>query len=850
MSADPSLSETLAGRARPVPHPPRQGSGLVHKVALTILLVGSGMALALALASLYYVRELRIREHLEQTISTLATVESTARIACFTADPTLAKEVAQGLLANPAVYGVEIYSSGRLLAQSRRDFALRDASGARQVRRAVLSPFDAHQIVGEVVLVADPDAIARQAERDSAFVAALLLLQALAVTLVVAFAVYRTVVRPIHYFARALGRDPERAVERLAPPRGHETNEIGLLVAAFNRQMERLASLLGHEQAMRRQMAESERRFRTLAENSPDIILRHDRSHRLVFANPALVRELGLPVNRSLLENFGVPGHWRASIPFERYRSVLQRVLQTGQPERLQWDWLGAVGASIAHEIHIVPEYDAEGGAAGTLAIARNVTAHREAERRLVHLATHDPLTGLPNRVLLKDRLQQTIARCMRDGDALSMLFIDLDQFKNVNDTLGHDMGDELLKCLAERMRSVLRAKDTIARIGGDEFVVLLPEVVTPEAVEAVLAKLFGVISQPCPVGAHRICVGASIGVTFCPQDGSDIDTLMRNADTAMFAAKAHGRNTFRYFSAQMNEAMRENLQLSSDLRQALQSGEFELHYQPKIEVATSRLAGVEALIRWRHPQLGLVPPARFIPVAEQCGLINAIGAWVLEEACRQIRAWLDAGLPAVQTAVNLSAAQCEGADLAIQVKELLARHRLDGELLELEITESIAMSNADATFRDFWALRDLGVRLAIDDFGTGYSSLSYLRRLPVHNLKIDRSFTRDIESCANSREIVKAIVVMAHSLKLMVIAEGVETAGQLDCLRAAGCDQYQGYFACRPVPAQQMELFLRSSGAGPILPAAGPAPEPTAKSRGGPTPPPAIASPAGAAPP
>lgn len=829
MANDPFCSETFSGFTEAVSRPRRQGSGLVPKVAVTILLVGSAMAFALALASLYFVRQLEIREHLEQTRNALATVEKTARIACFTADPTLAGEIVQGLLATPAVYSAEIFSGGKLLAQSHRDFALRDAPEAHKVRRTILSPFDPQKVVGELVLVADSDAIVREAEQDSSLVAALLLIQVLAVTVAVAIAVHRTVVRPVRRLARNLGREAEWSGERFAPPRGHETNEIGLLVAAFNRQMEKLGSLLGHEQVMRRQAAESERRFRTLAENSPDIILRHDRSHRLVFANPALARELGLPVNDSLLENFGAPEHWRPSIPFERYQSALQRVLESGHPERLQWDWVGISGASIAHEIYVVPEYDADGRAVGTLAIARNVTAHRDAERRLVHLATHDPLTGLPNRALLKDRLQQAVARCVRDGDALSMLFIDLDQFKNVNDTLGHDLGDELLKRMAERMQSVLRAKDTIARLGGDEFVVLLPEVVSTKAVESVLTKLFAVISEPCSIGAHRICVGASIGITFCPRDGSDIDTLMRNADTAMFSAKAHGRNTFRYFCAEMNEAARENLRMSSDLRQALQNGEFELHYQPKMEVATNRPAGVEALIRWRHPQLGLVSPARFIPVAEQCGLINAIGAWVLEEACRQARAWIDADLPAVRIAVNLSAAQCEGAELARQVRDLLARHRLDGSVLALEITESIAMSYADATFRDFWALRDLGVRLAIDDFGTGYSSLSHLRRLPVHDLKIDRSFTRDIESCANSREIVKAIVAMAHSLKLVVIAEGVETAGQLETLRAAGCDQYQGFFACRPVPAPQLESLLRTSRTRPVSPGGQPGADETA---------------------
>ncbi|MEW6445248.1 MAG: PAS domain S-box protein [Pseudomonadota bacterium] len=454
-------------------------------------------------------------------------------------------------------------------------------------------------------------------------------------------------------------------------------------------------------------------------------------------------------------------------------------------------------------------------GAHFGISVARDITERKAAEQRFTHLATHDALTGLPNRVLLKDRLQQAIAQAQRDHDLLAVIFIDLDNFKVINDTMGHDVGDELLKQVAGRMRGSLRESDTVARLGGDEFVVLLHGGDARD-VELVADKLLATLAPAYEIGARQLYSGASLGIAVYPKDGEDMEALMRNADTAMYAAKSQGRNQHRFFSAEMSAEIQEWSKLSHCLHRALRHKEFELHYQPKIDLLTGRVSGLEALIRWRHPEWGLVSPARFIPVAEKNGLINDIGLWVMDEACRQMREWLDQGVEPGRVAINLSGQQCLGSELPRQVRKVLKRHKIDGSRLEVEITESIVMSNAEESVRAFWALRDMGVTVAVDDFGTGYSSLSYIKRLPVNTLKIDKSFVDDLETDQQDQEIVRAILAMAQSLGLRVVAEGIETWEQYDLLRSAGCPEGQGYHFSKPLPARDMtELLLSSFVAG-----------------------------------
>jgi diguanylate cyclase (GGDEF)-like protein len=429
---------------------------------------------------------------------------------------------------------------------------------------------------------------------------------------------------------------------------------------------------------------------------------------------------------------------------------------------------------------------------------------------QLEHQANYDALTGLPNRNLLHDRLRQAVY-AKRNPRPMAVAFIDLDHFKFVNDSLGHGTGDKLLKGMAERLRSVLREGDTVARIGGDEFVVLLHEQGNEEVIFRTMQRIAMEVSQPMMIDGKELFVTCSAGISMYPQDGPDVETLLRNADAAMYRAKDHGRNNFQFYTSEMNDRINERLALENALRRALERNELVLHYQQKIDVRTGALAGAEALVRWNHPDWGLLRPERFIPLAEETGLILQIGEWVIHEACRQIRAWLDQDLKPGLVSVNLSARQFRQDGLVRAVSRILEEAGVDPRHLELELTESTVMHNVATGIATLHGLKSLGVQLSVDDFGTGYSSLSYLKDLPIDVLKIDRAFVRDIGSGAGADEgvLAQAIISLAHNLHLKVIAEGVESEAQLRFLKRHGCDQVQGFFYGEPVPAEQFARLL-----------------------------------------
>jgi diguanylate cyclase (GGDEF)-like protein len=431
-----------------------------------------------------------------------------------------------------------------------------------------------------------------------------------------------------------------------------------------------------------------------------------------------------------------------------------------------------------------------------------------QAGQRIEHLAYYDALTELPNRSLFHDRVSQVLTRAERDGKEMAILFIDLDRFKTINDSLGHDSGDRLLQAVAQRMSGCLREADTISRLGGDEFVVLLPETGAQGAAHVaqnILERAVG----PYDIAGNQLSITSSIGISLYPHDGADVETLIKNADTAMYHAKDNGAATYQFFTHEMNLAVFERLTVENGLRHALDTDQFVLYYQPQVDIKTGRTIGAEALIRWRHPQLGILPAARFIEVAEETGLIVAIGEWVLHEACRQNRQWQLDGLPAIPVAVNLSARQLRK-HIAQTVVRVLDATGLPASCLDLELTEHVMMQDAEATLTTLDSLRDMGVQLSVDDFGTGYSSLAYLKRLPIDKVKIDRSFIRDISEDPDDRAIASAIIGMGHSLRLKVVAEGVETQPQLAFLRAQGCDEAQGYLLGRPMPAPEFAELLQ----------------------------------------
>lgn len=441
-------------------------------------------------------------------------------------------------------------------------------------------------------------------------------------------------------------------------------------------------------------------------------------------------------------------------------------------------------------------------------------TQREVAAQHIRHMATHDPLTGLPNRTLLLDRLAQAIHSARRKRHSVGVLFLDLDHFKTLNDSLGHDVGDQLLRAVTERLRGSIRQEDTLARQGGDEFILVLPDMAEPAFAGRVAEHLLRALRAPFALHHHLLHVNASIGISVCPVDSDDPMTLIRFADSAMYQAKAAGRSDYVFFTAELNIRVSELFSLGNELRQALEREEFILHYQPQIDLATCQVTGMEALIRWRHPGKGLISPAKFIPIAEETGLINPIGEWTLRTACAQVRRWQDAGLPAVPIAVNLSAQQWLQPDLEKQVINALESQDLAPHLLELELTESLLMRDTDKMIETMHRLRARGVQFAVDDFGIGYSSLSYLKRFPVDHLKIDQSFVRDISTDPDDAAIATAIIQMGKSLRLTVIAEGVETSEQLKFLSDHGCDVAQGYYFSSPLPADACAEFLaRQSG-------------------------------------
>ncbi|HET6720524.1 MAG TPA: EAL domain-containing protein [Rhodocyclaceae bacterium] len=530
-----------------------------------------------------------------------------------------------------------------------------------------------------------------------------------------------------------------------------------------------------------------------------------DAEARIVSANPALSTITGYSSEEMVGKTPALFRSGRHDKEF--YRAMWAQVKQVGSWRGEIWNRRKS-GDVYPEWLSITAVKDASGAVTHYIGNFSDISERKRAEENIVFMAHHDALTRLPNRVLLDDRIRQAIAKSRRTGDHSAVLFLDLDRFKLINDTLGHDLGDRLLEQVAERLRAALRETETVARLGGDEFVVVIPEVAEIDRVAVVAQKLVETMTEPLAVAGHVLHVTTSIGIAVYPEDGEDAATLLRNADTAMYHAKENGRNNFQFFTKAMNAAVLERVSIENDLRLALERGEFRLFYQPQVDSRSGKVQGMEALIRWQHPTQGMVFPDRFIAIAEETGLIVPIGEWVLHEACAQARRWHDAGQSGLRIGVNLSARQFQAGGLRGQVVAALATSGIDPQTLELELTESMLMADPENAAKLLYQLAALGVRMAIDDFGTGYSSLAYLKRFPVTRLKIDRSFVRDLSSDPNDAAIVQAVVAMAGSLSMEVIAEGVETIEQLRYLEAHGCFAIQGYFFSRPKPAIEHDGF------------------------------------------
>jgi len=545
----------------------------------------------------------------------------------------------------------------------------------------------------------------------------------------------------------------------------------------------------------------------TAFHHSGEAIMITDHDNRIVTVNPAFTTLTGYSQQEVVGRNPSMLSAGRTEAA--DYEKMWTAIVQKGYWQGEVWD-RRKDGGVYPKWLSISVMRDDEGSIRYYIAHFTDVSAERATEARLHHMAHHDMLTGLHNRFSLKDRLEHALALARRESSRVALLFIDLDRFKVINDTLGHHVGDELLIHVSRRLRQCVRESDMVARLGGDEFVVMLSGVEHSSSVAMVAEKLVASVAEPYPVGAHTLYTTPSIGIAIYPMDGNDGETLMKNADAAMYHAKSAGRNNFQFFDAKMNEAALERLGIEHALRQALGREEFRLHYQPVIDVRTGRVSSVEALIRWQHPTRGLLAPGMFIGVAEETGLIQPIGDWVIWAACRQLADFRAAGIAGVKMAINISAIQMRNSDLSVLARGIIEAYSLVPGDLVFEITESVAMEHPDETVRVLDILHDMGVKLALDDFGTGYSSLSYLRMFALDKLKLDRSFVEDIGQDIDGQVICDATIGLAHNLGLEVVAEGVETEEQLAYLKARGCNLIQGYLFSRPVPADEVIAFIR----------------------------------------
>jgi len=553
-------------------------------------------------------------------------------------------------------------------------------------------------------------------------------------------------------------------------------------------------------------LRQREQEFRALVENTPDTVARYDRDCKRVYANPSMIQEAGIPIEEILGKT---PEEFPGGSQAAAYQKQIRQVLETGEPNNFELHWKTGNGAEVCSHIRLTPEIDMDGTVTYVLAVGRDITEIDVYRKQIHNLAFFDPLTSLPNRSLLQDRISQTIADASWHGTKFGLMLLDLDRFKEVNDTLGHGVGDLLLREVADRLLGCVRSYDTVARLGGDEFAILLPEVRVGNDLATVARKILATFEHPFHIAGRELFISTSVGIALYPTDSADIDALFKYADSAMYHAKKQGRSNFQFYSRELTARSSERMQIEAALRRAQKNQELELYYQPQIDLATGKVIGAESLLRWNRGTQGMVTPDRFIPVAEESGLIVGMGEWALLSACKAAATWnRDRKVP-LRIAVNLSTRQFIQNDLVASLRYILAETQCKPEWLKLEITESLLLEDSSNILAMLNTFNDMGLTISIDDFGTGYSALSYLNRFPVSQIKIDRSFVRDVPHERDKAELVKAMISIAQSLNLELVAEGVETHQQADYLQAHGCRVVQGYLYGKPMPQELFEAYL-----------------------------------------
>ncbi|MCB4361372.1 putative bifunctional diguanylate cyclase/phosphodiesterase [Quatrionicoccus australiensis] len=727
----------------------------------------------------------------------LDTVEDTVRVACFVGNEELAMEVARGLLRNSEVQSVDIRYDKGLLAHLERNPAdgKQAVLGSQPVRRNIVSPFDNSSIVGNIALQPDGAAIETLVAQARRQIALQTLLLIIAVAIALTLTVLRQVVKPIAVLSKNLNKLDPILGEQLSAPAGHEKDAFGSLTRDINALSSRLLNAAEVERELNVRHEMDQRKYRDIFENAESGIFIADAFGEMTSYNRSLAQLTGLPqpaadetAPRSLLAlPWTDAGHLQKMIErcIKSNAAVVEdlALLRSMTPQR----WLNVALTPI--------------GACMVQGIVSDVTTRRNAELAAKRAAITDPLTGLANRQGFEEFWANEIAKVQDQHFAL--LLIDLEGFKQLNDALGFPAGDRVLIGFAARIFSCIKNTDWVARVGGDEFAVVLPNIDEPGKLDSICQRILRVLGERFSVSGQETCLGASIGATLYPDDGNNLPALLRNAELALNDARHRGGQIWSLFNQDMRHAIEHRHNLANDLRLAIQRQELRLYYQPIVHLASQRVVGAEALIRWQHPTHGLVPPDNFIPLAEQTGMINAIGLWCLETACQQLADWQAAGLDLSLT-VNVSARQIPDGLSPAKASEIAAHHGIAPQRLGLEITEGLLIGEAHDALRWLEAIRTAGFRVYLDDFGTGYSSLSYLKRFRVDTVKIDKAFIRDMGQVASDRVMIEAVIMMADALRLSVVAEGIETAEQRDLLRSLGCTYGQGYLYSRPLPIEQ----------------------------------------------
>ncbi|MDR0379329.1 MAG: EAL domain-containing protein [Candidatus Accumulibacter sp.] len=752
--------------------------------------------------------EWQSRKHLDELIESVSVMAGTV---CLARDTARAGELADAIIEHSDVRRVTITAHGQTLATA----ALQDdqpeearAGDGTNIVRTLYSPIDPEKEIGELTLEPNWREIRENATDEARCIAAMLFLLAGALVGTIAVVVSRAVVRPVKDVSDQLHALDAGSDEMLIPPRRHESDEIGRLVEDVNDMASRLRISLDqqHELHLQRVLSEKFRLPAAMFENSQNGILITDHNNRIIRTNRAFTQITGYTEEEALGKDPGFMASGRHDRVF--YEKMWNELLGFGR-------WMGELW-NRCKDGQIRPEWFSisvvrgnDGEIVNYAAIFSDISEHKIAEERLDFIAHHDPLTQLANLTLTRERFALALTSTTWSDRGIAMLCIDLDGFKYVNDAFSHQIGDQLLLSVAERLKDLVRGTDTISREGGDEFVILLPGLKNIDVVHRICTDILGRLALPFDIAEQTIGISASIGVACHPQHGSDFDTLLKKADVAMYAAKNSGKNSYRVFVEEMNVDMLDKLKLRAHLSNAFTNDEFHVVFQPQLDLATDRIIGAEVLCRWTHPKLGAISPIRFIALAEESGLINRLGEWVLRQACIQGKRWFDSGIPPFVIAVNVSPKQFNHSDLVDTIKRILDEFGFPAQYLELELTESGLLDDIERSVGIINRLKVLGVRLSIDDFGTGYSGLSYLKQFKVEKLKIDQSFVHDIDAPGGNLGIVRAIIQMGRTLRMDVIAEGVETERQKDILTKLECHEIQGYLVSKPLSPSEFEEFV-----------------------------------------